>query len=186
MANKGDYVCEECGPGDHDFENCPVKAKTTNLVSIIPDQIETMNLQTESKHKPKENFPIPTVEKVRFQEATQLIWDTIKEIEGENKIEIAPKKEIQVYQRCPKNMEPKHLQLPTTQTNFNDDDKIRLMLEWSEQMNIAIPLKSLLEVWLKKPPTQVLEKMPRLATHIDEDPKVPMHVFNRIISLKPL
>ena len=105
MENKGDYVCEECGPRDHDYANCPTRALTTNLVSLVLDQVQTLKLQTRSKHymtETKDDYPNPATEKSCVQEAVQLLKETINEIEQANKQpneNLPTTKDLKVYQR---------------------------------------------------------------------------------------
>eukprot|EP01018_Ginkgo_biloba_P007013 Gb_02772 [translate_table: standard] len=188
MANKGDYICEECGSGDHDYANCPTRAQTTNLVSLVPDQVQMLNLQTRSKHyvtKTKDDYPNPATEKSRVQEATQLLKETINEIKQANKQpnESIPTRELKVYQRRLRISEPT-LALQAQAEEYSQDTKLRLMMQWSDELDIKIPLKILLATWLKREsdyPKIIKENSIKLITHIDEDPKVPMHILHWII-----
>ena len=91
-AKCGEFICEECGPIDHEWANYPNNAHwTTNLVSVLHDHEETVNLQTRSGPKvdviDKGDFSNPQKEKIRFQEATQSIKDTIRNIENASKLQ---------------------------------------------------------------------------------------------------
>ena len=57
-------------------------------------------------------------------------------------------------------------------------------MQWKEELDIKIPLKVFLDTWQKREPSYpklIKENSVKLATHIDEDPKVPMHILHRII-----
>jgi len=81
MANREDYVCEECGICDHDYESCPHnlnRSKTTNLLSTIPDTVEIVSLQTKSTSV--EEYPDPFIEKEQLLVATQLLKNAVQNI----------------------------------------------------------------------------------------------------------
>lgn len=135
-----------------------------------------MNLQT--KATSVEEYPDPVIEKERLHVATQLLKNAVQNINNE-----APKpKELRVYQRRPKTPEANNSILNPPIIHQDRDSKIQTMIQWSHKLYINIPLGYLLESLYKGTLTNNrIEESTLLASHEDEDLKIPMHIFSKII-----
>eukprot|EP01018_Ginkgo_biloba_P038994 Gb_36384 [translate_table: standard] len=65
---------------------------------MVPDKVESVNLQSQSHQEGKrqntKDYPNPTKEKIRIQEALKVIKDKVEELEPAKRIVVARMEEI--------------------------------------------------------------------------------------------
>eukprot|EP01018_Ginkgo_biloba_P002642 Gb_35670 [translate_table: standard] len=131
---------------------------------MVPDKVKFINLQSrshqEGKRQNTEDYPNPTKEKIRLQEALKVIKDKVEELEPAKRTVAARIEEIkqtlskrtseQVYQW--KALIPKILSASKTNTTLSPTEreaKIELLMKLCTELNINIPLHLLIEWWHK-------------------------------------